>query len=430
MGDATPLYILVQLILCVSIFWVKREHVIVSLIAAMCFLPSGISIKIATLDLQAVRLLAICGIIRVLADGNRKRSDFNTIDKLFFSYQIIGFFIYVFASDDFSHAFIYKCGKAVDSIFLYIVLRYSIQSKEDILLAVKSFAVCVFVLIPFVMVEYFFEYNMFTLLGRDTIDIRGGEVRATATFSHAILFGSFAVALMPMFYALRKYGQTTLSNGSLICCFFIVIACSSSGPIIALAATVFFMAFFKWREKGKLLFWSIVTSSLFIHFVRESPIWHLLYVRISVKASSTGYHRYLLIEAAIKEFWNWWLVGYGESGPSWHEKYWPWTYAHFTDVTNHYLLVGVRGGVFTMFLFIVLCYKVIKNLGIASIYAEKQSEQWLWWATAVMMISHCITFLSVAYFGQIEMLLYLTIAIGALATSQNYKNSSSTLKKL
>jgi hypothetical protein len=159
----------------------------------------------------------------------------------------------------------------------------------------------------------------------------------------------------------------------------------------------------------------MLAGALTIHLVREYPIWQFLYLRITIKASSTGRHRYLLMDAAIKEFKNWWLSGYGDVGPAWHLKYWPWTHATFTDVTNHYLLVGVRGGMVAMLLFMITCYKSVVTLGHYSFLQKEISEQYFWWGIAVMMIGHCITFLSVSYFGQITLFLYMGFAIAALA---------------
>ena len=53
---------------------------------------------------------------------------------------------------------------------------------------------------------------------------------------------------------------------------------------------------------------------------------------------------------------------------------------------------------------------------------ENVADQWLWWGFAVLMTTHCITFLSVAYFGQITLLLYLTFAVAALAQDQLKKS--------
>ena len=261
-------------------------------------------------------------------------------------------------------------------------------------------------------------------MGRTTLNIRDGEIRATGSFSHAILFGSFAAALIPFLWANYKYRGSKKDLLAVLTCIFFIFFCSSSGPLVCLAGVLFFTWFFKYKQYSKLLARAMFLGAVFIHVVRESPIWHFIYVRISIKASSTGHYRYMLTEAAAKEFKNWWLLGYGDVGPAWHLKYWPWTHAPFTDMTNHYLLVGVRGGAVAMIIFMLTCYKSVSALGRYSLSQKADSAQFLWWAIMVMMIAHCITFLSVAYFGQITMLLYLTMAMAAF--SQNELNKSNT----
>jgi hypothetical protein len=276
-------------------------------------------------------------------------------------------------------------------------------------------------LLPFTVYEYFFNTNLFSIVGRSAITVRDGEVRASGTFSHAILFGSFAAAIVPLLWADHKYQKNSIRIIAILSCLFIIFASQSSGPIIAIVAAFFFLYFFRWKQYGRILSWSILFSALFIHVAREMPIWHFFYVRVSIKASSTGYHRYLLTDAAVKEFWNWWLLGYGDTGPQWHLKYWAYTHATFTDMTNHYLLEGVRGGFLAMLLFMILCFKSVKILGSYAISQPDPRDQWLWWGFTVSMITHCITFLSVAYFGQITLLLYMTIAVAAYALDESKK---------
>lgn len=415
MNGVTPAFLLLLAVLCFAIVAVKKENIIVPLIVAMCFLPADISIQVMTLDFYAVRVVALVALLRIYLSGDNDRIRMNSIDHLFIFYNVLGALIYILASQDRVGAFIFKSGNFVDSVILYVVIRNVIYSKESLRLIIKTFSVCVAVLLPFIIFEYYSASNLFAVLGRSAISFRNGEIRTSATFSHSILFGSFAAALVPILWAEYKNGRTLFKLLAVFCCVFFVYTSSSSGPIVVLAGVIFFLFFFRWKQYSRLLFWVSLTAGTIIHFVRESPIWHLLYVRISVKSGSTGWHRYQLMEAAVKEFKNWWLLGYGDTGPQWHTKYWAYTHATFTDVTNHYLLLGVRGGFFTMFLFIVLCYKVVKTLGACSICQDTIEDQWLWWGFTVMMLAHCITFLSVAYFGQITMLLYLSIAIGAFA---------------
>ena len=390
---------------------------------AMCFLPSDISINIGIFHLYGVRIIAIIGFIKIRVTPKDQGVCWNKIDKLFIFYNLLGSFIYIVASVNTLGAILFKSGVFVDSVLLYYVLRHSINSRKDVQLIIKTFCYCVIVLLPFAMFEFFSAQNLFAFLGRSAIAIRNGEIRATTTFSHAILFGSFAAALVPMFWGGYKAQKSKLTLFAIYCCLFFVVACSSSSPIVALAGGVCLLCFFRWKQYSSLLAKFTLFTAIFIHLVRKSPLWHFIYIRIQIKASSTGLHRYMLTDASVKEFWNWWLLGYGDIGPQWHLKYWPQNNAQFTDVTNYYLLEGVRGGFFTMMLFIYLCYTSVRVLGRYSISQDQTGDQWLWWGFTVMMIAHCLTFLSVAYFGQITMLFFLTIAVAAFAQDQLQKEN-------
>ncbi len=421
MNNIPLAFILLLLSLILSLFLVKKENIIIPLVVAMCFLPADIAITIGGLHLYAVRVIGLFALLRIYMSFKKPNLSFNTIDKLFITYNFFGAFTYIIASQNTSGAFVYTSGSLVDSIVLYIVLRQTIQSKKDILTVTKTFCYCVLILLPFIIFEYFSAQNFFSIIGREGVSIRDGEIRAAGTFSHSILFGSFSASLIPILWGGYKQKKNNALLFSIACCVFFVYSTSSSGPIVALAVSVSLLIFFKWKQYSSQLTWSLLLTAIFIHIVRESPIWHFFYVRVSIKAGSTGYHRYLLTEAAVKEFWNWWLLGYGDIGPRWHETYWPWTHATFTDVTNHYLLIGVRGGFFPMLLFVILCFKTTHVLGSYAISQTNQKDQWLWWGFTVMMITHCISFLSVAYFGQITMLFYLTISVAAFALDESRK---------
>lgn len=421
MNNLTPAFLLLLSLLSVAVLVVKKENIIVPLVVAMCFLPADIALKIGPLHFYAVRIIGLLALFKIYSSFEKRNVSFNAIDKLFISYNILGAIIYFIASQDKSGAFIYKCGTLVDSIVLYIVLRNAIQTKGNILKTIEIFSYCVLALLPFVIFEYFTAQNLFSILGREAIAIRDGKIRAACTFSHSILFGSFAAALVPILWGYYKYKQSIVRIIAVFICFFFVFASSSSGPIVALAGALFFLMFFKWKRYSSYLAWFTLFAATFVHFAREKPLWHFLYVRLTLRAGSTGWHRYMLTDAAIKEFWNWWLLGYGDIGPRWHEAYWPRNHATFTDVTNQYLLEGVRGGFFTMLIFMILCFKTIKVLGSYAISQSDPKDQWLWWGFTAMMITHCISFLSVSYFGQITMLLYLTIAVAAYALDESKK---------
>lgn len=420
MSGLTPAFLALLFLLCIAILRAKKNFMIVPFIIAMCFLPADKSIFIGSLNFQAIRILALIGFIKLYFTDQTK-FEYNTIDKILISYTLYGSIIYIVASQNMFGAFIYKAGVFIDSIILYIVFRNCIRSRESLSLVTKTFCWCIIALLPFTIFEYLFSYNLFSILGRSSIVMRHGEIRAAASFSHAILFGTFAAAVFPILFADFTIKKTLFKGIALLSCIFFVIASSSSGPIVALAAAICFLAFFKWRQHSNFLAWSILLSAIFIHLVRVQSIWHFLYLRLPLKSSSTGYHRYILTEAAIKEFKNWWFLGYGDLGAQWHLQYWPYTHARFTDVTNHYIFEAVRGGFLTMIGFIALCYIATKTMGKFSILQNTNQAQRIWWGFTVMMLVHCISFLSVAYFGQITMLFFLTIAIAAYAYDESTK---------
>ncbi len=418
MSGLTPAFLALLFFLCISLLSSKKDSIIVPIIIAMCFLPADKAILIGSLNFKAIRILALVGLVKLYFVGQTKFK-FNIIDYLFITYNLYGSIIYIIASQNMFGAFIYRAGTFIDSIILYIVFRNCIRTKESIRLITKTFYWCVIALLPFTIFEFFLGYNLFSILGRSSIVMRHGEIRAAATFSHSILFGSFAAAIFPVLWTDFINEKKIFKCVGVLSCIFFVIACSSSGPIVALAAAICFLCFFRWKQYSIYLAWSILFTALFIQLVRVKSIWHFLYLRLPLKGSSTGFHRYLLTEAATKDFKDWWFFGYGDLGPQWHLKYWPWTHAHFTDVTNQYILEAVRGGFLTMIGFMALCYIATKTLGKFSISQKNIQEQRVWWGFTVMMLAHCISFLSVAYFGQITMLFFLSIALAAYAHDES-----------
>ena len=411
-------------LLCTSILFARKDNILVPIIIAMCFFPADKSIEIVSLNFQAVRIITLVALSKIILSASYDKIETNIIDKLFIASHIYEATMYIFASNNTIGAFLYQGGNCIDSILLYIVFRYTVRSIKTLRLIIRTFCLCTVALLPFIIYEYFYTQNLFSFLGRATISSRGGEIRARGAFSHAILFGSYAAAIIPLVWVDFKIKKRLTNVLGLIACIFFVIASSCSGPIVALATAICMLFFFKYKSKSSLLAKVTLWSAIIIHFIREKPLWHFIYVRVALKSSSTGYYRYNLVEAAIKEFKGWWLWGYGDTGAKWHLKYWPGTNQTFTDVTNHYLAKGVLGGVLTMILFIILCFKGIKSTGLCAITNKNKQDQWVWWGYTVMLITHCMSFLSVAYFGQITMLLFLSFAVAAFAYDEINKTTA------
>ena len=67
-----------------------------------------------------------------------------------------------------------------------------------------------------------------------------------------------------------------------------------------------------------------------------------------------GYHRFKLIQSSIDNFQEWWLCGIPSTAH--------WGYFMF-DVTNQYVLEGVRSGIVAMIAFIWMLVYAFKHVG-------------------------------------------------------------------
>jgi hypothetical protein len=136
------------------------------------------------------------------------------------------------------------------------------------------------------------------------------------------------------------------------------------------------------------------------------PVWSLV-AKIDL-VGGTGYHRYKLVDNAINHIGEWWLSGTLETAH--------WGRA-MHDLTNQFVLEGVRGGLPTLALFVAIITIAFRQIGVLWRSAHGRDHEVLAWALGVSLFVHVSNFLGVSYFGQNIMLWYLSLAcIGSLVT--------------
>ena len=140
------------------------------------------------------------------------------------------------------------------------------------------------------------------------------------------------------------------------------------------------------------------------------PVWYLL-ARMDIVGGSTGWHRAELITASLKHLNEWWLAGtdytvhWMPTGVSWSPNN--------TDITNHYLAMGVVGGLPLMLTFIAILVKCFQSLGrrMAELREADDPSEWVLWLVGGTLFAHSLTFLSVSYFDQTYVLPWLVIGM-------------------
>jgi hypothetical protein len=239
--------------------------------------------------------------------------------------------------------------------------------------------------------------------------VRDGVLRCMGPFGHPILAGTVGAALLPLFVALWWQGSGNRLQALLgIASSSIIVAVSgSSGPVMTCTAALVGLAMWPMRRHMRLVRWGILLVLVGLHLVMKAPVWFLI-ARANVFSASTGFHRALLIDLAIRHFGEWWLVG---------TKLYPeWDLGMF-DVTNEFVWNAVNGGLITLLLFvgiIALCFRAIGR-AIQALEGEPRKVQVYLWAMGASLFSHVITFISVQYFDQTIVIWYLLLAMISVA---------------
>jgi len=357
------------------------------------------------LDFTCLRILIVAGIVRLTAKREAIVINWNTFDKLIFVWAIVSAIIYCIQWADLRAA-IYKSGRLFDIFGLYWLFRQTIRSWDDVAFAVKIFAICALLMVPLVLMEKATGTNPFRVLGRVGTAYREGKYRCQAAFPHSIIFGAFWATLVPLFLAAKIAGKNSgLYLTAIISSVVMVWASASSTPYGALGAGLVLFALFPVRHYGRIIAYSAIAGLAALHMVMKAPVWHLL-ARIDLVGGSTGWHRFNLIDQAIRHFGEWALLGTRSTAH--------WGY-HLFDVTNEYCFQAVEGGLVSLILFAAILVAAVQALGWYSRAGLNREERWLAWGSCISLLVHCVAFISVAYFGQIHMLEYLVLSVAGLA---------------
>lgn len=82
------------------------------------------------------------------------------------------------------------------------------------------------------------------------------------------------------------------------------------------------------------------------------------------------------------------------------------------DITNHYVVQGVSGGVLKLVLFLAIIVASFKTVGRWFKGEDRSSPAAiLVWATGVSLFAHCLSFVSATYFDQIVVIWYWLLAV-------------------
>ena len=402
-----------------------RRLALLPIILTTCYMTFGQQIVAGGLHFTLLRVLLLVGCVRILVRREFHRLEWLRLDTLMVGWVLAGIVTYTMLWGS-SDAFINRLGLAYDALGLYFIFRLLLRDLNDVVRACRLFAIALIPLAVAIAVEKLTGRNAFSVFGGvpELTAVRDGVLRCQGPFGHPILAGTFGAIWAPLFMSLWLQGkkERLLAGPGLVSAVLITFCAGSSGPLATLAAGVLGCAMWYLRNSMKTVRWAIVICLLTLALVMKAPVW-FVFARVNVFSGSTGWHRANLIDQTITHFGDWWLLGAKETF-SWGV----WG----GDITNQFILQGVRGGLITMILFIGIVVMSFSAIGRAAraVRTSSRRAQLLVWAIGATILAHVVSFLSVSYFDQNVVNWYLILAMIATVVSVCGRRQSSVRKNI
>lgn len=397
------------LVSVVAIWVVPRAWAPVPLLAGACYMTLGQGIEVAGLGFPIIRLLLLAGVLRVLLRSERPAGGLLGMDKLLFAWAAWAIVASTY-HDNPKATLVNYLGMVYNAFGTYFLIRCFCQNADDLLRVVRITAWILVPLATEMLIEQLIQRNLFAIFGGvpETPAVRNGGVRSQGPFEHAILAGTVGAVCIPMMMGLWRRHPISAKLG-LVACAVMVLTSASSGPITSVLLAIFALGLWRWRHWTKQMRIAAVVGYILLDLVMKAPPYYLI-ARMDIVSGSTGWHRAELINSSLKHLHEWWLTG-TDYTRHWMPTGVSWSPDH-TDITNHYIAQGVRGGLPLTFLFIALLWCGFRYIGESvRFFAYWDAERGFFaWSFGAGLFAHAATCLSVSYFDQSILFLYLALA--------------------
>jgi hypothetical protein len=405
-----PIGMTVLVILCLVMFLVPRRWMFAPMIVLACFIAPAQRVMLAGLNWDFARILVLAGWARLVLRREIRPLSWGAIDRCVLALAVAGVAIYFIRVGTWD-SLKYRLGWGYDIVAFYFLLRQCFLGDFDVRRVAVVFAILSVPVAAFFTLEFLTKRNVFSVFGgiSEFTWIRDGRLRCQGAFAHPIIAGVFwgtSVPIIATAWWSPKVTTRLLCIVGLVGATVIVLASNSSTSVAALAMSILAMCAIGLRGFMPPLRWTALGVVFALHMVMKAPVWHLV-ARASAYDSSTGYHRFMVIDQAIRHFNEWWLVGIDST--------WHWD---VEDITNEFVFTGIEGGLLTVLCFVAVIGFAFRDVGRAwrRNPRDRVHVATTWMLGAVLFV-HCTTFIGLSYFGQAKMVWQLGIAmIGSLAS--------------
>jgi hypothetical protein len=417
-GETTLHPFVMGVVLCavVLILLLRRKYVVVPLLLGTFLVLAGQAFVLGGLHIYVWRILILAGWVRFIASRSsptgRFAGGYNSVDKVFSLWATFHALAFILLFPQIG-AVVNQFGFLLDALGGYLLLRYLIRDDEDIRRVIRTFAFIAAILSVTMLYERATAVNLYGVFAGIPIipELRDGNVRAQGPFEHALLAGTCAATLLPLFFWLWKSGKSRiLGIIGMVSSTLIPLATQCSTPVLAYGAAVLGLCFWPFRRQMRLVRWGIVWGLVGLQIVMKAPFWWVIQ-HVDVVGESSGWHRAELVDLFLRHFFDWWLIGTKDNA----------TWGHMTwDLCNQYVAEGEGGGLATLVCFIAMICICFRRLGVARKTIQddrKKEKEWYFWIFGAALFSHVVAYLGISYFDQTRFSWFALLAMISAATA-------------
>ncbi len=409
-----PIVIVATLLAALGVLFLPRKTAFLPAVVVSFLTPFGQQLLVGGFHLLVMRIIILTGLVRLIliktSSGARLFSNgVQPLDKLFFSWAVFHAATFILLFMD-TGAVIYEIAFLLDACGGYLLARYFVQDRDDVFRITKILVFVASALAVCMTYEYLNRVNVFSYINSSTIVpwVRDGRVRAQGIFANSITAGVFGGTLFPLFFWLWKGGKAKLL-GILGLAASSVIAVTSMASTGVMAYLAGILALWLWpaRKYMRPLRWGIVLTVLGLALVMKAPVWFII-ARVDF-IGGHGWDRAALIDAAVKHFSDWWLLG-TKNNASWGADTW--------DACNQFVYEATSGGLATFILFIGILSRAFGMIGRArkrSVGSRRQ--EWFFWCLGAALYANVMGFWGIDYFDVIRAWWYIFLAMIPAATA-------------
>ena len=421
------LFSILALVLVVTQFVLPRRLAFVPLVVAVCHFQNVPVLELGA-SFSVCKLVILAGLIRAANEGR-----FTWTSRVRLDVLVAAWAGWMFVSG-FAHnprnmnPITIRLSMIYDFAGAYLYVRAFLRNYEDFIRFLKILAVMLLPLALLVLVEKTMFRNIYYLLARIDLDVavREGRVRASGSFGHPILMGTFGATSSLLLVALYRLDARHFKAG-IIACGLIVFCSASSSPIISLFSGMLVIGLWRYRTSVGWIRRLVLCGVVVLHLIMQAPVWYLI-ARIDLAGGSTGWHRAELITAAVNHFGEWWLTGTD------YTRHWmpygvEWSGDHI-DITNFFIRMGVTGGLLLLVLFVAIILAAFNMLGarMKILRKTRDTSEFTLWCVGATLFAHCFSFISVSYFDQSFVLFgFILGVVPALCLSAKNASANATL---